>query len=125
MELLLNTQRKIDYDQARENTFGDNNSLKEKLAIGLINTDDFKKLNLTANERVKLTSKYGNVIVSIKKDENIPQNTIVMPVGIWSNQITGIENGLLFTKNVEVSIEATSEPISTITELISKIKSSS
>ncbi|HDZ19418.1 MAG TPA: hypothetical protein ENH75_14060, partial [archaeon] len=63
MEMLANTVRIIDYDQAREYALGDEDSLKQKLALGMINPEDFKKLNLTSNLNIKLSNKYGQVIV--------------------------------------------------------------
>jgi len=42
MEMVVNTVRMVDYDQAKEYSEGDNTTLSEKLAIGLINPEDFK-----------------------------------------------------------------------------------
>ncbi|GAH32153.1 unnamed protein product [marine sediment metagenome] len=63
MDMLVNTVRMIDNDQAKEYSEGDNNTLAEKLAIGLINPEDFKNLNITQSSNLKLISNFGSVII--------------------------------------------------------------
>ena len=92
MEMLANTVRMVDYDQLKEYSFGDENSLKENLAIGIINPEDFGKLSLTTSLNLKLSNEYGEVIIKVKQNKDVPIGTILMPVSIWANQITGISN---------------------------------
>ena len=121
--MLLNTVRMIDYDQAREHTFGDEKSLEEKLAIGIINPEDFKKLNLTPSLHLKLSNEYGEVIINVKEDNDISQGTISMPVSIWANQLTGVIGNEIVYKNIVVNVETTEVSILTFKQLISAIKS--
>lgn len=122
MEMLLNTVRMVDYDQVREHTFGDDNSLKEKLAIGLINPKDFEKLNLKPNLNLKLKNNFGSVIIKPQQDENVPLGTIIMPVSIWANQVTGIENDELIFKNLLVKVELTGDSVLNIKDLLNSFK---
>ncbi|MFX1304385.1 MAG: molybdopterin dinucleotide binding domain-containing protein [Promethearchaeota archaeon] len=122
MEMLLNTVRMIDFDQVREHTFGDNNSLKEKLAIGLINPEDFNKLNLKSSLNLKLKNDFGSVIIKPQQDKNVPLGTVIMPVSIWANQITGIESNELIYKNIIVNVEATSESVLDFKDLLNIIR---
>ncbi|MFX1260175.1 MAG: molybdopterin dinucleotide binding domain-containing protein [Promethearchaeota archaeon] len=122
MEMILNTVRIIEQDQAKEYTFGDYQSLKDKLAVGIINPEDFKKLQVGSSLNVKLISKYGEVIVAVKQDENVPQGMIIMPVSIWANEITGFEREELYYKNLFVKIEVTNDKILDFKEIITKIK---
>ena len=122
MELILNTIRMVDYDQAREYALGDENSLKEKLALGLVNPEDYKKLNLTSSLNIELSNKYGRVIIKTKQDENVPPGSILLPVSIWANQITGYENGELIFKNIKVNVSVSNEPIKGVHEIINSIK---
>jgi formylmethanofuran dehydrogenase subunit D len=122
MEMKVNTVRMVDFDQAREYSFGDNNSLKEKLGIGLINPTDFKKLNLQSNLNLRLTNNFGTVIIKPKEEEDIPVGTIIIPVSIWANQITGVENDNLVYKNVGVNVEVTSDSVLEINELLNIIR---
>jgi len=122
MEMLLNTMRMVDHDQLREFIIGDEDTLKEKLAIAIIHPEDFEKLNLTPSFNLKLISRFGSVIVRIKQDKNVPKGTIVMPVSIWSNQITGLENNELLYKNIKVNIEATRDLVLSFRELLKTIR---
>ncbi len=122
MEMLANTVRIIDYDQAREYALGDEDSLKQKLALGMINPEDFKKLNLTSNLNIKLSNKYGQVIVKAIQEKNVPSGIVLLPVSIWANQITGFENNRLLFKNVKVDVDVSSEPIMNIKDLINSFK---
>ncbi|MFX1502676.1 MAG: molybdopterin dinucleotide binding domain-containing protein [Promethearchaeota archaeon] len=122
MKMLLHTVRMVDHDQVREYAFGDNNSLTEKLAIGLINPDDFKNLNLISKLNLKLNNNNGSVIIKPIQEKNVPLGTIIMPVSIWANQITGIENNELVYKNIEVNVETTNDSVLDINDLLSLIR---
>lgn len=124
MEMILNTIRLIKYDQGREFSFGDDLSLKENLAIGLLNPKDFKKLNLASDSNIKIISQFGEVIVKAKPDEleEVPLNIINLPISIWANQLTGIEHNELLLKNIKVNVEATTEQILDFNEILTLIK---
>ena len=122
MEMTLNTVRMVDHDQAREHSFGDEKSLEENLAIAVINPEDFKKLNLTQSLHLTVSNKNGQIIVGIKEDESVPQGTVLMPISIWSNQLTEVEKNELIFKNITVHVEATRDPITTFNEIIKSIK---
>ena len=57
LDFLLNTIRKIDNDQVKEHSFGNEQSLEENLAISFINPKDFDKLNLVSNLHLKISNK--------------------------------------------------------------------
>jgi len=122
MEMIVNTVRMVDYDQLREHSFGDDNSLKENLAFGMLNPEDYKKLNLTPSLNLKLANDYGQVIIKVKQEKDIPLGTILMPVSIWANQITGIINKQLIFKNLKVNAEATRDTVLDIKDLLNLIK---
>lgn len=122
MEMILNTVRMVDYDQVREYAFGDDNSLKENLAICIINPEDFNKLNLTPSLNLKLSNNNGEVIIKVKQDEKIPPGTIVMPVSIWANQLIGINNESIVYKNLKTNVEATRENVLDIRNLLESLK---
>lgn len=122
MDMLVNTVRMVDNDQAKEYSEGDNNTLTEKLAIGLINPEDFKNLNLTQSLNMKLISNFGSVIIKALQDKNVPLGTMNMPVSIWANQITGIENNELLYKNIKVNVEVTRDLVLGLKELINSLK---
>lgn len=122
MELILNTVRRMENDQAKEFAVGDKTSLKDNLAITFLNPLDLGKINPGNKPHLKISSKFGEVIVKALRHEDVTQGTILMPNSIWSNQITGIENLELKYKNIIVNIEPTEEPITSFDTIIRKIK---
>lgn len=125
MEMIANIVRMIENDQIKEFAFGDDQSLKEKLAIGLIHPDDYKNLYITPSINIKVLSKYGEVVLKAIEDKNITVGIINIPVSIWANQIAGVEDHEPIYKNLTVNIEITRDPILDFKELISKIKTES
>ncbi len=123
MEMILNTMRMVDHDQAREHSLGDEKSLEEHLPIGILNPKDFKKLNLTRSLHLTVSNKNGQIIVGIKEDEGVPQGTILMPVSIWANQLTSFEKNEIIYKNITVNVEASRDPITSFNQIINSIKS--
>ena len=122
MELLLNTARMVDRDQNREFSIGDNNSLEDKLAIALMNREDFIKVKISQVANVRLSNQYGSVIVRLWQDNSIPKGTILMQVSIWSNQITGVEKGDIIYKNIKVEAEVTNDSILSFEKILATIK---
>ena len=122
MKLSLSTSRKLDNDQAHEQAFGDNKSLKENLALAYFNPLDIKKLNIKSDKNVRISNDTGSVIVKCKVDEKLPQGMVVMPVSIWANQITFTLNDDLMYKNIIVQIEPTEEKVLEYDDLIQKFK---
>ncbi|MHA1932839.1 MAG: molybdopterin dinucleotide binding domain-containing protein [Promethearchaeota archaeon] len=120
--MIVNTVRMVDYDQVKEYSFGDDNSLKENLAVGLLHPEDYEKLNLSPSMNLNLVNEYGHVIIKIKKEENIPLGTILMPVSIWANQITGISKDHIVFKNIKVKAEATTDKVLDLTDVLNIIK---
>ena len=121
MEFILNTIRRIDNDQVKEYTFGTEQSLEEKLAVCFINPKDFDKLNLVSSLHLKISNKEKHVIVKIEKNDNVPAGTVTMPVSIWSNRLSEVQNNELLYKNVVVNVEATREPIMKFKEIIQEL----
>ena len=122
MEMIINTVRKIDHDQAKEHMFGDDKTLKENVAVALINPENLKELNSKSNSNVKISSQFGSVILRVKDDENVPKGMVYIPVSIWANKLTGIENDQLIYKNIKANVEPSTEPVLEFKELILKIK---
>ena len=121
MEFLLNSIRKIDNDQVKEHSFGTEQSLEENLAKCFINPKDFDRLNLVSSLHLKISNNEKHIIVKVEKDDNVPEGTVTMPVSIWSNQLSEVQNHELLYKNIVVKVEATREPIMKFKEIIQKL----
>jgi len=121
MEFILNSIRRIDNDQAKENAFGTEQSLEEKLAICFINPKDFEKLNLVSSLHLKISNKEKHVIVKVEKDDDVPDGNVLMPVSIWSNRLSVVQNNEILYKNIVVNMEATREPIMKFKEIIQEL----
>ncbi|GAH22608.1 unnamed protein product [marine sediment metagenome] len=121
MELILNSIRRINNDQVKEYTFGTEQSLEEKLAICFINSKDFEKLNLVSSLHLKISNKEKQIIVKVEKDDDVPDGMILMPVSIWSNRLSVVQNNELLYKNIVVNVEATREPIMKFEEIIQEL----
>ena len=122
MELVLNTVRKIDYDQKKEFTFGNTQSLEDNLAIAFLNPKNAKELKVTKDGHIKISNEENSIIVKVIEDENTPEGIVVLPVSIWANQITQVRETEIFYKNIKVHIESTNEPITRYGDIINKIK---
>ena len=121
MEFILNSIRRIDNDQVKEHAFGTEQSLEEKLAICFINPKDFEKLNLVSSLHLKISNNEKHVIVKVEKDDDVPDGTVLMPVSIWSNRLSVVQNNELLYKNIVVNMEATREPIMKFKEIIQEL----
>lgn len=121
MDFLLNSVRMIDHDQAKEFSFGDIKSLEEHLAVAFVNPQDFKSLSLDSNIRIS-NNNTGEIVVKAREDETIPKGMIQMPVSIWSNKLSLVQDGEILTKNVKVRAEATNESITRYIDILKEIK---
>lgn len=122
MELILNTVRKVDNDQTKEFAFGDIKSLEENLAIAFLNPTNMKELNLKNEEYLNITNDVGSIVVKALEDEDVPEGSILLPVSIWANQLTKVEDDELFFKNIKVNVKATDEAVTKYDDIISKIR---
>ena len=123
MKLMLNLVRMMDHDEAREFALGDINSMEDELAIAFINPKDFEEMYLTKSLKLHISNEHGEIIVKFEQDEDVPVGSLLMPVSIWSNQLTGVKNDYLINKNILVEVEASRDPPTKLSELIDKIVS--
>ena len=122
MDFILNTTRRLDNDQAREFAFGDETTLKEKLAVAFLNPIDLGKLKIEPKSNVRIFNDIGSIIVKCEDDEKIHQGMVLMPVSIWANQLSSILNKDINYKNIKVQIEPTGEKILKYNEIIQELK---
>jgi formylmethanofuran dehydrogenase subunit D len=81
------------------------------------------KLGIKNGSKVKVTSKYGVVVVKAQKYQwGVNPGMVFIPCGLWANAITGDETfsmGMPLFKGFPVEVEAApNEPIMTLDELL-------
>jgi formylmethanofuran dehydrogenase subunit D len=86
---------------------------------------DFKKLGCWKNTNVRVTSKYGTVIVKAQETSQGPHPGVgFIPMGPWANQIVNpntYSTGMPTFKGTPVEVEvAMNEPILLGVELVQK-----
>ncbi|MFX0076035.1 MAG: molybdopterin dinucleotide binding domain-containing protein [Candidatus Hermodarchaeota archaeon] len=121
MKFTLNTVRKIDNDQTKEHAFGSDQSLEEHLAVCFINPKDFDNLNLVPSLHLKIANNEKEIVVKVEKDENVHEGIVIMPVSIWSNQLTEVQSNEILYKNISVDVEATRDPVTNFNEIMEKL----
>jgi formylmethanofuran dehydrogenase subunit D len=95
----------------------------DSCAVCFFDKSDMQKLGIRNGSIVKVTSKYGSVIVKAQK---YPWGTnpgmVFIPCGSWANVITGDETysmGMPLFKGFPVEVEpAPNEPVLTLEELL-------
>jgi formylmethanofuran dehydrogenase subunit D len=92
-------------------------------SICVIDEVDMKKLGIKSRSNVKVTSKYGSVIVKATKNPyGSNPGLVFIPCGLWANAICGDETfgmGMPLFKGFQVEVEAApDQAILTLDELL-------
>lgn len=95
---------------------------KEGVAVCEIEENDMKTLGVESGQNVRVTSKYGSVVVKAVKAKEPSPGLIFIPVGAWVNQLIGPEtygSGMPDFKGVPVEVEAAlTEPVLDLKDLL-------
>jgi formylmethanofuran dehydrogenase subunit D len=118
----LITGRTIDQGVGKEMGKGSKEYF-DSSSLCFIDDEDMKKIGIRSRTNVKVSSKYGSVIVKAMKTPHGSNPGIVfIPCGIWANAICGDETfgmGMPLFKGFAVEVEpAPNERILTLDELL-------
>lgn len=96
---------------------------RENVAICEIDPRDLKELSLKENYNVKISTKYGTVVVKAKESKRAPHPKIAyMPYGLWANIIVNPQThgtGMPSFKGIKAEIQpAPTENIPSIPQLL-------
>lgn len=94
----------------------------EAAACCELNSKNIQQLN-SSNVRVK--TKFGEVVVKVKENNNNPDSIAFIPMGPWANAVVDPDTkgcGMPGFKGVEAEIEATEEKIPSMKELMARYK---
>jgi formylmethanofuran dehydrogenase subunit D len=109
LQVTLITGRTIDQGVGKEMGKGSKEYF-DSSTLCFIDEADMKKLGIRSRTNVKITSKYGSVIVKAAKNPSGSNpGLIFVPCGLWANAICGDETfgmGMPLFKGFQVEIEA-------------------
>ena len=119
---ILITGRTIDQGVGKEMGKGSKEYF-DSASICVIDESDMKKLGIKSRANVKVTSKYGSVIVkAVKNPYGTNPGLVFIPCGLWANAICGDETfgmGMPLFKGFQVEVEAApDQTILTLNELL-------
>ncbi len=86
-----------------------------------LNSSDMEKLGVAANERVKVKTNYGEVVVKAKEKAGTPEGVIFIPMGPWANAVVSGDThgaGMPSYKGIDAEIEPTEEEVLRVKELM-------
>jgi formylmethanofuran dehydrogenase subunit D len=120
----LITGRTIDQGVGKEMGKGSKEYF-DSASVCFIDEADIQKLGIRSRTNVKVTSKYGSVIVKVLKNPYGTNPGIVfIPCGLWANAICGDETfgmGMPMFKGFQVEVQpAPNEDVLTLDELLKK-----
>jgi formylmethanofuran dehydrogenase subunit D len=124
LHVILITGRTIDQGVGKEMGKGSKEYF-DSSSICVIDEADLKKLGIKSRTNVKVTSKYGEVILKATKNPyGSNPGLIFIPCGLWANAICGDETfgmGMPLFKGFMVDVEpAPNEVVLTLDELLMK-----
>jgi len=122
LRAILITGRTIDQGVGKEMGKGSKEYF-DSAALCVIDESDMKKLGIKSRSNVKVTSKYGSVIVKAAKNPyGSNPGLVFIPCGLWANAICGDETfgmGMPLFKGFQVEVEAApDQAILTLDELL-------
>jgi formylmethanofuran dehydrogenase subunit D len=122
LRAILITGRTIDQGVGKEMGKGSKEYF-DSAALCFIDESDMKKLGVKSRSNVKVTSKYGSVIVKVAKNPyGSNPGLVFIPCGLWANAICGDETfgmGMPLFKGFQVEVEpAPNQTILTLNELL-------
>jgi len=86
-----------------------------------LNGSDMEKLGVAADERVKVKTNYGEVVVKAKEKAGTPEGVIFIPMGPWANAVVSGDThgaGMPSYKGIDAEIEKTEEEVLRVKELM-------
>ena len=122
LRVILITGRTIDQGVGKEMGKGSKEYF-DSSSICIIDEADLKKLGIKSRTNVKVTSKYGSVIVKAAKNPyGSNPGLVFIPCGLWANAICGDETfgmGMPLYKGFAVEVEpAPNQVVLTLDELL-------
>ena len=119
---ILNTGRSIMQGISMESESKWSKEYYNAVAIVEINPSDISDLGI--KDRAKIYNEHGTVVLRVKPNSNIPRGQVFIPMGPWANILVDPNTdatGMPCLKGVEVFIESTDEPLTTLVDVLKSL----
>ena len=97
----------------------------ESVSICEMSEEDMQKLGIKDGDRIKITTKYGSIVLTARRSKKIQQPGIVfIPYGPWANYVIDSSTegtGMPLLKGLPAYIEPAAEEVLSIKEMIDLI----
>jgi formylmethanofuran dehydrogenase subunit D len=123
VKVKLITGRTIDQGVNLENKMSED--YFNAVAICELSEGDMKKLDVAVDEKVKVKTGCGEVVVKAKKGDGNPDGLAFIPMGPWANAVVSGDThgvGMPQYKGIDAEIAMTEEEVLGIKELMAKWK---
>jgi formylmethanofuran dehydrogenase subunit D len=125
LEVTLLTGRTIDQGCGKE-AGKLSEEYMENVAVCEMNAEDMKKLGIKDNSNVKVTTKFGSVVLKAKKSKRIKTSSMTfIPYGPWANQVLASNTdgtGMPSLKGVKATVEPSDSKVLSIHELLFNVQ---
>ncbi len=122
LKVLLLTGRTIDQGVGRERGKLSEEYMK-RVAISEMDPDDMKRLGVSENDNVRVSTDFGTVVVRAVKSKSTPHPSILfIPYGPWASLLMNSETrgtGMPMLKGISAEVQpAPEEGVMTLPELL-------
>lgn len=96
----------------------------EKVALAFMNEKDMEELGLKENSPVRVSSRFGSVVVRCRKGD-LDRNSLFMPLGPWSSILIGSKTGgtgMPEAKGLECEVSKSGEEFTTLESILRMLR---
>lgn len=87
---------------------------KQEIAVCYLSPNNMKILKISDKDKVKVKTKFGEVVLYAKESQDLDDNSVFIPYGIWANLIMSSQTeseGMPSSKGIRATIEPTEEEV--------------
>lgn len=119
MKCILNTGRTTEQGVGLESG-KTSQEYYDKVAVAFLNGGDMEELGLKENASVKVSTKFGSVVVKCVRGE-LDRGNVFMPLGPWASLVVGVDTegtGMPMAKGIEAEIFRTEDELTTLDKVL-------
>ncbi len=125
MKVTLNTGRTTEQGVSLESGKS-SQEYYEKVAVAFVNKKDMDDLSLQENTMVKISTKFGSVVVKCKEGK-MDRGNVFMPLGPWTSLIIGVDTwgtGMPLAKGAEAEVSKTEDEPTSLERILEILRGS-